>query len=45
MRQNSGIVTPDQSRWWKDSFSSLPKNPSIAELSGLHPFLDINLVR
>lgn len=45
MRQNSGIVTPDQSRWWKNSFLSLPKNPPIAELSGLHPFFDIDLVR
>lgn len=26
-------------------FLSLPKNPSIAESSGLHPFFDIDLVR
>lgn len=42
MRQNSGIDTPDQSRWRKNSFLSLPKKPSIAELSGLPPFLDID---
>lgn len=37
------IVTPSQSTPRNASTFSLPKNPSIAELSGLHPFFDIDL--
>lgn len=40
---NASEPTPDQSRWWKNSFFSLPKNPSHAALSGLHPFADMLL--
>ena len=45
MQQNSGIEISDQSRWWKNSFLGLPKNSSIAESLGMHPFFDIDLVR
>ena len=42
---NSSTVTPDQSRPWKNSILNLPKKPSHLALSGLHPFLDIDLNR
>ena len=42
---NSSTVTPAQSQPWKNSTFSLPKNPSHLALSGLHPFLDIDLTK
>lgn len=44
MEMNSSIDTPRQSRWKKNSFFSLPKSPSMAELSGEHAFFDIDLM-
>lgn len=38
------IDHPDQSRPWKNSTLSRPKNPSIAELSGEQPFFDMGRV-
>ena len=40
---SSSIVTPDQSRLWKNSIFNLPKKPSRLALSGLHPFPGIDL--
>lgn len=34
---NSSIVTPDQSRPWKNSVFNLPKKPSHLALSGAAP--------
>ena len=45
LRTNSPTGTPDQSLPRKNSFFSLPKNPSIAALSAHLPFLDIERVR
>ena len=42
---NSSVVTPDQSRPWKNSIFNLPKKPSHLALSWLHPFLGIDLTR
>ena len=42
---NSSIVTPAQSQPWKNSIFNLPKWPSHLALSGLQPFLDIDLTR
>ena len=39
---NSSALTPRQSLQWKNSFLSLPKNPSQAALSGLQPLRDID---
>ena len=41
---NSSMLTPLQSWKWKNSFFNLPKSPSQAELSGEHPFFDIDRV-
>ena len=41
---NRPVDQPFQSRPSKDSTLRRPKSPSIAELSGLRPFLDIDLV-
>ena len=43
MSVNSSSATPVQSQPWKNSIFSLPKKPSHLALSGLHPFLDIDL--
>ncbi len=43
MSANSSNVTPLQSLPWKNSILSLPKKPSARALSGLQPFLDIDL--
>ena len=43
MSMNSSGAAPVQSRPWKNSIFSLPKKPPHLALSGLHPFLDIDL--
>ena len=42
---DSSSAAPVQSQQWKDSIFHLPKKPSHLALSGLHPFLDIDLTR
>ena len=41
---NSSIETPWKLRLWKNSCLSLPKNPSAAALSGLHPLALIDRI-
>lgn len=42
---SSSTVTPAQSHPQENSTFSLPKKPSHLALSGLHPFLDMDLTR
>lgn len=45
IRSNLVKETACQSRLYNISFFILPKNPSHAELSGEHPFLDVDLIK